>query len=33
VQRGEHLIRRCRVILRCRLPALRDGVEGGDGGA
>ena len=33
VQRGEHLVHRCRVVLRRRLPALRDGVEGGDGGA
>ena len=33
VQRGEHLVRRCRVVLRRRLPALRDGVEGGDRGA
>ena len=33
VQRSERLIRRCRVVLQRRLPALGDGVEGGDGGA
>jgi len=33
VQRGEHLVRRCRVVLQRQLPALRDGVEGGDRGA
>ena len=33
VQRGERLVRCRRVVLRRRLPALGDRVEGGDGGA
>jgi len=28
MQRSECLVRRCRIILRCRFPALGDGVEG-----
>ena len=33
VQRSERLVRRRRVVLRRRFPTLRNGVEGGGGGA